>query len=70
MAKRVLVGAGVGTGVTYGPAFVLGRAGQSVSELTTPMARLTLGAMREKLDVVASALEAQESSSASAAEVV
>lgn len=70
MAKRVLVGAGVGTGVTYGPAFVLGRAGQSVSELTTPMARLTLGAMREKLDAVAAALESQQSSSASAAEVV
>lgn len=57
MAKRILVGAGVGTGVTYGPAFVLTRPGQSVTELTNPLARLTLGAMREKLDAVADQLE-------------
>ena len=66
MAKRVLVGAGVGTGVTYGPAFVLTKPGQSVTELTTPLARLTLGAMREKLDAVAEKLEADASSSAAA----
>lgn len=69
MAKRVLVGAGVGTGVTYGPAFVLTKPGQSVSELTTPLARLTLGAMREKLDAVAEKLESDAVSS-TAAEVM
>ena len=69
MAKRVLVGAGVGTGVTYGPAFVMTKPGQSVTELTTPLARLTLGAMREKLDAVAEELES-ESSSSTAAEVM
>ena len=70
MAKRVLVGAGVGTGVTYGAAFVLARAGQSVSELTTPMARLTLGAMREKLDALAAKLESEATGTSTAAEVL
>ena len=72
MAKRILVGAGVGTGVTYGPAFVLSRPGQSVSELTAPMARLTLGAMRDKLDAVAAELEntSAESANSTTAEVM
>ena len=66
MAKRILVGAGVGTGVTYGPAFVLTRPGQSVTELTNPLARLTLGAMREKLDAVADQLESGHANSSTA----
>jgi phosphotransferase system enzyme I (PtsI) len=61
MAQRILVGAGVGTGVALGPAFVLTRAGQSVQELTTPLQRLGLAAVREKLEEVAVSLEGEAS---------
>ncbi len=61
MAQRVLVGAGVGTGVAVGPALVLTRAGQSVQELTTPLQRLGLAAVREKLEEVAVSLENEAS---------
>lgn len=61
MAQRVLFGAGVGSGVALGPAFVLSRAGQSVLELTTPLQRLGLSAIKQKLEEVAAILEDEAS---------
>jgi phosphotransferase system enzyme I (PtsI) len=65
MAKRVLVGAGVGTGVAFGRAFVLGSASANLDAITTPDQRLTAAAVVEKLEEFASQLETEANSSSS-----
>ena len=62
MAKRVLVGAGVGTGVAFGRAFVLGSASTSIDAISTPDQRLTAAQVFEKLDSFAFQLEAEAKS--------
>lgn len=59
MAKRVLVGAGVGTGVAFGRAFVLGSSPAKIDAITRPDQRLTATAVFEKLESFACQLEAE-----------
>lgn len=58
MAKRTLVGAGVGTGVAFGPAFVLSSRRTNLDAITTPDQRLTASQVFEKLDSIARKFEA------------
>jgi phosphotransferase system enzyme I (PtsI) len=57
MSERVLVGAGVGSGVANGPAFVLTRPTQSLALISTPGNRIGLIAIKKAIDKVASDLE-------------
>jgi len=57
MAERILVGAGVGSGVANGPAFVLTRPTESLALISTPGNRIGLIAIKKAMDKVASDLE-------------
>ncbi|MFM2351875.1 MAG: hypothetical protein RL096_356, partial [Actinomycetota bacterium] len=57
MAERVLVGAGVGSGVASGPAFVHLRAVEALAEISKPGARIGLIAIKKAMDAVAVELE-------------
>lgn len=57
MSERVLVGAGVGSGVANGPAFVLTRPTESLALISTPGNRIGLIAIKKAMDKVASDLE-------------
>jgi phosphotransferase system enzyme I (PtsI) len=57
MAERVLVGAGVGSGVASGPAFVHLRAVEALAEISKPGARIGLIAIKKAMDAVALELE-------------
>lgn len=51
------MGAGVGSGVAYGAAFVLHRAGLSVESISTGGTRIGIPAIREAIETVARAIE-------------
>lgn len=57
MSERVLFGAGVGSGVANGPAFVLTRPTESLALISTPGNRIGLIAIKKAMDKVASDLE-------------
>ena len=57
MAERILVGAGVGSGVANGPAFVLTRPTESLALISTPGNRIGLIAIKKAMDKVARDLE-------------
>jgi phosphotransferase system enzyme I (PtsI) len=58
MSKRVLVGAGVGSGLALGPAFVFGTATTKAMDIVEPGQRLTLVQVRERLNQIADSFEA------------
>lgn len=58
MAKRTLVGAGVGTGVAFGAAFVLSARRGNLDAITTPDQRLTASQVFEKIEAIAQKFEA------------
>lgn len=57
MSERVLFGAGVGSGVANGPAFVLTRPTESLALISTPGNRIGLIAIKKAMDKVAGDLE-------------
>ena len=57
MSERILVGAGVGSGVANGPAFVLTRPTESLALISTPGNRIGLISIKKAMDKVASDLE-------------
>ena len=57
MGERVLVGAGVGSGVASGPAFVHLRSVEALAEISKPGARIGLISIRTAMDAVAVDLE-------------
>jgi len=58
MSKRVLVGAGVGSGLALGPAFVFGSTPTQAIDIVDPSQRLTLAQVRERLAEIADQFEA------------
>ena len=57
MARQTLVGAGVGTGVAFGTAFVLKSRRSNLDAITTPDQRLTASQVFEKLEAIARSFE-------------
>ncbi len=64
MAERVLVGAGVGSGVASGPAFVHFQAIEALAEISKPGARIGLIAIKKAIDEVANELDSVQTAGA------
>lgn len=58
MSKHVLVGAGVGSGLAFGPAFVFGLTPTQAITIVDPSQRLTLAQVRQRLAEIADQFEA------------